>query len=138
MIPADPDAALETRLWDRVIEGHVMTPMQTIVFDALRPDDSQDPFGVAQARATLDAAYALLDERLTGGWIAGARFSLADCCAAPALHYARIVHRWDEQKLTNHTRYFVLLTARASVDRVIGEARPYRGGFPLPWPDYAA
>ena len=47
------------------------------------------------------------------------------------------MHRWDEQQLTNLTRYFVMLTGRASVDRVIDEARPYRSGFPLPWPDYA-
>jgi hypothetical protein len=47
------------------------------------------------------------------------------------------VHRWDEQRLTNLTRYFVMLTGRASVDRVIDDARAYRTNFPLPWPDYA-
>jgi glutathione S-transferase len=137
MIPADPEAALQARIWDRVIDGHVMTPMQKIVLDALRPEGREDPEGVAEAHGVLDAVYALLDSRLTGGWMAGRTFSLADCCAAPALHYARIVHRWDEQKLTNLTRYFVLLTGRWSVDRVIEEARPYRPNFPLPWPDWA-
>ena len=53
MIPADPDAALRVRVWDRVLDGHVMTPMQTIVFNALRPDEHKDPFGVDGARATL-------------------------------------------------------------------------------------
>jgi glutathione S-transferase len=137
MVPADPDAALQARLWDRLLDGHVMTPMQKIVADALRPDGDKDPYGVDEARASLDRAYALLDTHLVGGWMAGRSFSLADCAAAPALHYARIVHRWDEQRLTNLTRYFVMLMLRESVARVIEEAREYRSGFPLPWPDYA-
>jgi len=89
------------RLWDRVIDGHVMTPMQKIVGDNLRPVGGRDPYGVVQARATL-------------------------------------VHRWDEERLPDLTRYFTKLTARASVTRVIDEAREYRHAFPLPWPDYAA
>ena len=47
MIPADPDAALQVRFWDRLIDGHVMTPMQKIVLDALRPAGREDPEGVA-------------------------------------------------------------------------------------------
>jgi hypothetical protein len=39
------------RLWDRVIDGQVMTPMQKIVLDALRPEDAHDAYGVAEARA---------------------------------------------------------------------------------------
>ncbi len=139
LIPTDPAAALQARLWDRVIDGHVMTPMQKIVGDSLRPEGRGDPDGVAQARATLDQACALLDKHLTGGgWAAGAAFTLADCAAAPSLFYARVVHRWDEERLANLTHYFTKLTARPSVARVIDEAREYRHVFPLPWPDYAA
>jgi glutathione S-transferase len=138
LVPAEPAAALQTRMWDRVIDGHVMTPMQKIVGDSLRPEGRADPEGVSEAHALLDRAYALLDTHLAGGgWAAGAAFSLADCAAAPALHYARVVHRWDENGLPNLTRYFAALTARPSVARVIDEAREYRGVFPLPWPDYA-
>lgn len=94
--------------------------------------------GVAEAHATLESAYALLDAHLAGGgWAAGPAFTLADCAAAPALYYARVVHRWDEDgRLFNLTRYFEALTARPSVARVIDEAREYRKVFPLPWPDY--
>jgi glutathione S-transferase len=92
---------------------------------------------VVAAHATLDRAYALLDSRLTGGgWAAGPAFTLADCAAGPALFYARVVHRWDEQRLAGLTRYFTELTARPSVARVIDEAREYRDLFPLPWPNY--
>jgi glutathione S-transferase len=140
LIPADPDAALEARLWDRLMDGRVMTPMQRIVADALRPDGSSDPHGVAEARTQLDAAYALLEDRLAEGtaWLAGSEFTIADCAAAPSLHYARVVHRWDESGLASLTRYFEVLMERPSVERVLEEAREYRELFPLPWPEYAA
>lgn len=53
---------------------------------------------------------------------------------APALFYARVVHRWDEDDHAAITRYYRDLAARRSFARVIDEARPYRDLFPLPWP----
>jgi glutathione S-transferase len=139
LIPADPVQALAARLWDRIVDGHVMTPMQKIVGDSLRPQGRGDAYGVDEARDALQRAYAVLDSQLTaGGWIAGATFTLADCAAAPALHYARVVERWDEGALGGLTRYFTTLTARPSVARVIDGARPWRSVFPLPWPEYVA
>lgn len=139
LVPAEPAAALQVRLWDRVLDGQVMTPMQKIVGDNLRPQGKRDEHGVDEAHAALDAAYEMLDGRLAdGGWVGGSRFSLADCAAAPALHYAHVVHRWDENRLAGLTRYFSELMARPSVARVVDEAREYRELFPLPWPEYAA
>jgi glutathione S-transferase len=138
LVPADPAQALQARLWDRIVDGHVMTPMQKIVGDSLRPPDLRDPHGVGEAHAALQRAYAVLDSQLAGaGWLAGAAFTLADCAAAPALHYARVVERWDERGLAHLTRYFTALTSRPSVAGVIDGARPWRSVFPLPWPDYA-
>jgi glutathione S-transferase len=138
LLPADPADALQARLWDRISDGYVMTPMQKIVGNSLRPDGRGDAHGVDEARATLDGAYALFDGQLAGGsWLAGPEFTLADCAAAPALFYARVVHRWEEERLNNLTRYFRALTARPSVARVIDDAREWRAVFPLPWPDYA-
>jgi glutathione S-transferase len=137
LVPADPAAARTVRLWDRVIDGQVMTPMQKVVADALRPEGDRDPFGVAEARAGLDATYVLLDEQLAGEtWLAGPTFTLADCAAAPALHYAYVVNRWDEDRLTVLTRYFAELMARPSVAQVVDEAREYRALFPLGWADH--
>lgn len=54
---------------------------------------------------------------------------MADCAAAPALYYARVVHRWDEDGLFNLTRYFEALTARrpwpASSTRRASTARSF-------------
>jgi glutathione S-transferase len=139
LIPADPEAALRARLWDRVIDGHVQTPMQKIVGDNLRPDGARDPHGVEEARAKLDQIYPVLDSRLReNDWLAGPDFTLADCAAAPGLFYARAVRRWDEAALPDLTRYYEALTERPSVARTIDEARPFRHLFPLPWPDYIA
>jgi glutathione S-transferase len=138
LIPASADAALRARVWDRMIDGQVMTPMQAIVFDALRPDDAKDPFGVADARAKLDAAYATLDAHLDGEWLAGETFTLADCAAAPALHYADVLHPIDRAAHPALAAYADRLFARPSVARVIDEARPYRPLFPLPWPERVA
>jgi len=137
LIPAEAEAALQARLWDRVMDLRVQTPMQKIVLDNLRPDGTGDPHGVDEARAALDRIYPMLDARLRGGaWLAGPDFTLADCAAAPALFYARAVRRWDEDDLAELTRYYEALTTRPSVARVIDEARPFREFFPLPWPDY--
>lgn len=136
LIPADPEEALHARLWDRVVDGYVAAPMQRIVGDVLRPEGERDPAGVRQARDTLERVYDLLDGRLGGGgWMAGGDFSIADCAAAPALFYARVVHPWDEARLESLTRYYASLMHRPSVDRVIEEARPYRHLFPLEWPE---
>lgn len=136
LIPAERAAALQARLWDRVLDGHVSTPMQKVVLDSLRPQEARDAYGVREAHAQLDRAYELLDARLSGrAWLAGERFTLADCSAAPALHYGRVVRPWDDRRLPELTRYVAALVARPSVARVVDEARPYRSVFPLPWSD---
>jgi glutathione S-transferase len=137
LIPPDPEAALQVRLWDRIFDGYVMTPMQKIVLDSLRPEGANDVFGVAEARADLDRAYAMLNDRLPAGtWAAGDDFTLAECAAAPSLFYARVVHRWDEEKLETLTDYYRRLESRPSVAKVIDEGREYRSLFPLPWPEW--
>jgi glutathione S-transferase len=142
LIPTAPDEALQARLWDRVADGYLTTPVQRIVGDALRPPDAKDPHGVSQAQATLDLAYATLDRQLNGrdhdGWLAGDDFTLADCAAAPALHYADVVHPLDRDAHPALAAYFQRVLTRPSVARVVEEARPYRQLFPLPWPEHVS
>ena len=49
LLPADPRAAVRARFMDRVFDNYIMTPMQKIVGDHLRPADARDPHGVAEA-----------------------------------------------------------------------------------------
>ena len=135
LIPADARDALEVRTMDRVFDNYVMTPMQKIVLDRLRPEASRDAHGVAEARTMLDTAYRWLDGTMAGReWAAGGTFSLADCAAAPALFYADWAHRIDE-RFANVWAYRRRLLARPSIARAVDEARPYRPLFPLGAPD---
>lgn len=136
LIPSDPDAALQARLWDRIVDGHVADSMSKIVTDNLRPEGRSDPEGVDEARATLTTAFGVLEEQLVGrSWLAGDGFTIADCAAAPPLFYCRAVHRWDADVHPELTRYYRALVERPSFARVVDEARPYRQVFPMRWPD---
>jgi glutathione S-transferase len=138
MLPADPELALRARIWDRVIDGYITTPVQKIVGDALRPADARDPQSVAQAQATIDLAFMMLERQLDGrgsdGWLAGPGFTLADCAALPALHYADVLHALDRGAFPELGAYYDRLLKRPSIVRVIDDARPSRQLFPLPWP----
>lgn len=134
MIP-EGDAGIEARVLDRVFDNHVMTPMQKIVIDTLRPVADRDAYGVAEARGLLDGIYAWLDARLAGRtWATGDAFTLADCAAAPSLFYADWAHAIPADH--PHLRaYRARLLAHPSVARAVDEARPYRSYFPLGAPD---
>lgn len=125
---------VEVRMLDRFFDNYVMTPMQKVVLDHLRPEADRDAYGVTEARSMLDAAYAWLDARMADReWVAG-DFSMADCAAAPSLFYADWVHPIDARHA--HVRaYRQRLLARPSIVRAVDEARPYRGYFPPGAPD---
>jgi glutathione S-transferase len=130
LLPADPAARLRVRLWDRVFDLYVSQPMQKIVGDRLRPPGTQDPRGVAEARALLRDSYALLEaEPALDGWATAERFTLADCAALPALFYAAVLEPFapEQRRLA---AYFERLVARPSVARVLAEARPWFAYFP--------
>ena len=131
----DGDAGIEARMLDRVFDNYVMTPMQKVVHDAMRPEPARDAYGVTDARGLLDRIYAWLDERLAGReWAIGDAFTLADCAAAPSLFYADWAHEIPEEHATLRG-YRARLLARPSVARAVDEARPYRSYFPLGAPD---
>jgi glutathione S-transferase len=135
LIPEDSDAAIEVRMLDRFFDNYVMTPMQKLVGDALRAEDTRDPFGVSEAKGLLDTAYQILDRWMASReWAAAGSFSMADCAAAGALFYADWAHPIPEA-LANAHAYRARLLARPSVARCVDDARPYRANFPLGAPD---
>jgi glutathione S-transferase len=130
-VPADPDRAWQTRMWDRVFDHYVQEPMQKIVTDRLRPAGSSDAFGVEQAKAQLREVYDLIDRQIESKtWAVGEDFTLADCSAAPALFYADTVVPFGRTQ-SNLTAYLDRLMARPSFARVLAEAEPYFGMFPM-------
>ena len=135
LIPDDPDRAVEVRMLDRFFDNYVMTPQGKFVFNALRPAESRDPYGVEEARRMLDTSYAWLDRRMAGRrWATGDDFTLADCAAAPALFYADWTHRIPERYI-HLGAYRTRLLQRPSFARAVEEARPFRHYFLLGAPD---
>jgi glutathione S-transferase len=135
LIPASVDAALEARMLDRVFDNYIMTPMQKIVLDVLRPEDQRDAYGVQEARALLDTAYGWLNGVVASrAWATGESFTLADCAAAPALFYADWAHPIAERH-GHLLSYRARLLARPSFARAVDEARRFRPFFPLGAPD---
>ncbi len=130
-VPADPDRAWQTRMWDRFHDHHLQEPMQKIVTDRLRPAGENDGYGVERAKAQLQEAYALLEQQLESKtWAMGNDFTLADCAAAPALFYANTVVPFGETH-ENLPEYLDRLMARPSFARVLEEAQPYFALFPM-------
>ena len=129
LLPADPDRAWQTRLWDRFFDLYVADPMSKIVTDNLRPEGQHDTFGVEEARKQLTTAYRVADGWLAGrDWAVGDTFTLADCAAAPALFYANLVQPFGE--FPHVAAYFARLERRPSYATVRAEAEPYMKLFP--------
>ena len=132
LIPADPDAALEARLVDRMVDIYAGGPMNRIIPRKFRPAGNEDPFGDAQDAEVLAGAWDWLEARLADGrtWGAGETFTLADCCAAPILTYARRLVPFGERPRLRawHKR----LMERPSFVRALEDAAPFGDLMPAP------
>lgn len=131
----DGEPGRRARFLDRFFDLYVMNNMSVPVFDAIRPDDKRDPYGVEQALGRLRIAYDWLEANLGDRpWAVGDDFTITDCAAAPSLFYAD----WVEEIGDSRPRlkaYRARLLAHPPVSRAVEEARPYRSFFPLGAPD---
>jgi glutathione S-transferase len=127
MLPSEPEHALQVRLWDRIFDNYVQTPLQQIVGDKIRQTNAD----MSAARTLLAASYQLIEQQLANrNWAADTHFSLADCAAAPALFYAHTLVPLPDS-LGNLCAYFERLVARPSVRRVLAQAKPYFQLYPF-------
>lgn len=130
LVPTDPDLARQTRMRDRFYDQYVMTPMQKVVTDRLRPDGQHDSYGVDQARGALQTAYGMIEQDMaTRTWAMGEAFTMADCAAAPALFYANLVAPLAEAH-PKTAAYLDRLVQRPSYARAVCEAEPFMQYFP--------
>ena len=122
------------RFLDRFFDLYVMTPVQKVVGDRLRPEGNRDSYGVEKARADLHTAYDWVEGQLGDPWAVGEEFTLADCAAAPSLFYADWIDPIGDKR-PQLSEYRARLLAHPAVARCVEEARPYRHYFPLGAPD---
>jgi glutathione S-transferase len=130
----DRELGRRVRLLDRFFDLYVMSNMQVPVANKLRPEGTQDDYGVARACERLHIAYDWLEGQIGDLWAVGDTFTLADCAAAPSLFYAD----WVEEIGPNRPKlaaYRARLLAHPIVARAVDEGRPYRHYFPLGAPD---
>lgn len=128
LIPQAPDQALRVRALDRWYDLYVNDPMSTLFFNSIKPEAERNDKSMAEARAMLDKMYPILDASMRGKeWAAGDMFTMADCAAAPALHYCRVVYPFDQ--FENLAAYLRRLEARPSFAKVLAEAAPYMARF---------
>jgi glutathione S-transferase len=127
LLPRDATAALDVRLWDRLIDNYVHSPMQELVSNRLQGGSRDE----GRARSTLAAAYDLLEQQLASRtWVVGSEFSAADCAAAPALFYALTLEPLPS-RCSRLRDYFERLVERPSVKRTLDEAKPYFASYPF-------
>ena len=131
MIPADPEAAREARLWDRLADLYLSANMQKIVGDRLRPEDVRDAHGVEEAKGQLNIAYAMFERRMTGRqWAGGEAFGIADCATFPPLFFLQAIHPYR----AGHSAiaaYVERMLARPSVRETVRAAQPFFQYFPF-------
>ena len=130
LLPADPDARLQARFWDRIFDLYVHDPMQRLVANHMWPEAERDARGAAENEARILRAYDVIEAHMAGRtWAAGDGFTLPDCAAAPALFYAGIIVPFGERP---HLRdYFERLLARPSYRRALVEAQPWFDYYPF-------
>lgn len=132
LLPADPDAAIRTRMIDRVFDNYVMNAMQESVDEAIRHGAVSD-----EVRARVDQRL-LRTYRWIDGWLAdypvSDTISLIECAAAPSLFYADWVTPIPDDcpRLRGWRAHLLSLPP---VSRCVEDARPYRAYFPLGAPD---
>lgn len=133
LLPADPDAAIQVRMIDRVFDLYVMSAVQAVVSEKLRAPDHPDPALRERMHTQLERAYRWIDAWLAGYAVTD-RVTLIECAAAPSLFYADWVHPIGDE-FQRLRRWRAHLLALPAVKRCVDDARPYRSYFPLGAPD---
>ena len=123
-------------MMDRFFDNYVMTPMQRIVFDCMRP--ARGPRSLRRrggAQAARDRIWLARRARWRGReWAAGGASAWRTVPRRPALFYADWAHPIAARSRTSRAYRRRLLRA-PSFARAVDEARPYRALFPLGAPD---
>jgi len=132
LLPMDLEGGLAARFWERFFDLYVELPMQKIVLDRLRPEGKGDAFGVEQAYAQLREAYGTIERQVADKtWVTGSDYTIGDCSASPALFYANTVEPIGSD-CPAAKDYLERLMTRPSYARILREAEPYFGNFPMP------
>ena len=133
-VPDGADAAIRTRMLDRVFDNYVMNAVQAAVEEAIRHPGAPDPELLEEVAGKLGRTYAWLERWLESRGPGGSAITLIECAAAPSLFYADWVHQITRD-FPRLKAWRAHLNALPPVSRCIEAARPFRAYFPLGAPD---
>lgn len=121
LVPDDPQAALDVRLAERIVDVYLNGGRQAVFDEAQRPPEQRRADTLAKGRSFVEAGCRALEARLKKGpWLGGASFSLADCAAAATFAQLGLLFRW--QRFPRLDEYTTRLAERPTVMRVRREA----------------
>jgi glutathione S-transferase len=133
LIPADPVAAVQARMLDRVFDLSMQGSSFPIVAAYMANPDAPDPAVIGKAKADLLRCYGWLETQLENQPITP-EITLVTCAAAPALFYADWVEPIPDSA-PHLQKLRAALLAHPAVARCVDDARPYRAWFPPGAPD---
>ena len=134
LLPADPVAAANARILDRVFDNYVMGNMMRIVQAHLSAPAPPDKVEIAAAQRALARAYRWLETWLDTDGEPPA-VTLVSCAAAPSLFYADWVLPILTKDCPHLATWRATLLQLPPVARCVDDARPYRSLFPPGAPD---
>ena len=128
LIPEDPVQARKTRFKDRMYDLYLLESVATLLFQARKPADQQDPERIANARQKAETMYMFIEMELADQPFSnGSEFSLSDIAAAAGLFYAPKVLPFEERPVIQ--RYWERLCTIPAIQRVHEEAAPFVKAF---------
>jgi len=116
------DAARQVRFMDRMSDLYYNDPVTELLFQhiGIRAKDDER---AGRARKYVETTYSYWDTRLASQpWMCGADFSMADCAAIPAMHYAQSVAPFTTHP--NVVAYWQRAQRRPSYQKVRAEFEP--------------
>lgn len=128
LIPEDPEQARKTRFKDRMYDLYLLESVATLLFQARKPAEDQDPERIASARQKAETMYMFIEMELAEQPFSnGSEFLLSDIAAAAGLFYASRVLPFAERPIIQS--YWERLCSIPAVQRVHEEALPYVKAF---------
>lgn len=123
LIDGDSEQTRKIRFKDRMLDLYLNETVTTLLFQGMKPEDQRDQERIDTAKSRIDTMYGFMENDLGKNAFAnGAKFTMSDCAAAPALFYAQQTAPFSGYK--NISAYWERLNQRPSVERTFAEARP--------------
>src|SRR5262245_14540485 len=121
------DAARQVRFMDRMSDLYYNEPVVELFFQHIG-FRGKDEERANRVRQLVEVSHSHCDKRLASQpWMCGATFSMADCAAIPAMHYAQVVAPFT--RYPNVVAYWQRARERSSYRKVRAEFEPIWEGM---------